>query len=313
MEALGINKNKPENKNALDILTLRESRLDAARVREAAAMVLLADFLAAEKAAVQAQATAATAASGVLPLPATVTVTIDKKVMKRELPKPRHGLKDASSKTHKVHLDAITFQKALSIMLWQLMDIVHVQSGGGLTPTPKMLLARLIPYATIEEIIAGYSGLELLQMMLNYVDEAEHSVYIKHVYNGTVADICLGDKLFGADRTIPIENRVDSAVKRVQKLTTSAKAAVGQIGRGGYSANKRGGAGRRGGSNSNGGMQDYSRQNYYSDYIRPSFNFGRPNNGASGSYGNSGAGSNAPRTYFICGSTGHQAKQCSKV
>ena len=61
-----------------------------------------------------------------------------------------------------MHLDAITFKKTLSIMLWQLMDIVHVQSGGGSKPTQEVMLARLIPYATIEENIAGYSVLELL-------------------------------------------------------------------------------------------------------------------------------------------------------
>ncbi len=70
----------------------------------------------------------------------------------------------------------------------------------------------------------------------------------------------------GADRTIPIEDRVESAVKIVQKLTTTTKATVVQTGRGGYSTVKRGGAGRRGGSNFNGGRQDYKRQNYYSDY-----------------------------------------------
>ena len=123
-------------------------------------------------------------------------------------------------------------------------------------------MARLIPYATIEENIAGYSVLELLQMMLNYVHEAAHSIYIKHVYNGTVADTFLRDELLGADRTIPIEDRVDIAVKRVQKLTRLAKAIVEEMVCGGYSASKRGGAGRRGGINSNGVGQDYSRQNY---------------------------------------------------
>jgi hypothetical protein len=118
------------------------------------------------------------------------------------------------------------------------------------------MLARLIPYATIEENIAGYSVLELHQMMLNYVHETTHPFYIKHVYNGTVADSFLGDELFGEDRTIPIEDRVHSAVKRVQKLTTTTKATMGQTGRGGYSANKRGGAGRRWGNNSNRDMQD---------------------------------------------------------
>jgi hypothetical protein len=99
----------------------------------------------------------------------------------------------------------------------------------------------LIPYAVIEETIAGYSVLELMQMMINCVHEAAHSIYIKHVYNGTVADTFLGDELLGADCTIPIEGRVDNAVMRVQKLTTASKAAVGQTCRGGYSANKRGG------------------------------------------------------------------------
>jgi hypothetical protein len=64
-------------------------------------------------------------------------------------------------------------------------------------------------------------------MMLNYVHEAAHSVYIKYLYNGPVADTFLGDELFGADRTIPIEDKVDSEVKRVTKLTTTAKVAVG--------------------------------------------------------------------------------------
>ncbi len=55
-------------------------------------------------------------------------------------------------------------------------------------------------------------------MSLNYVHEAAHAVYLKHVYKKTVAETFLGDELFGADRTIPIEERVDKAVKRVQKL-----------------------------------------------------------------------------------------------
>jgi hypothetical protein len=108
--------------------------------------------------------------------------------MKRKLPEPRDGWKDASGKVHKVHLDAISFHKTLSIIYWQMMDIVHVQSRGGLTPTPDVQLARLIPYTTIEENITNYTVLDLLQMVLNYVHEAAHSVYIKHVYNGTVAD-----------------------------------------------------------------------------------------------------------------------------
>ena len=120
MESLGTDRNKPENKSVLDILALRESRLDVALVRESTAIAILANFHVADKSVIQAQATAAAAASGVLPTPATTTsptVTIDKKNMKRKLPEPRDGWKDASGKTHKVHLGEITFQKTLSIVL----------------------------------------------------------------------------------------------------------------------------------------------------------------------------------------------------
>ena len=48
--------------------------------------------------------------------------------------------------------------------------------------------------------------------MIDYVHGAAHSVYIKHVYNGTVADNFLSYDLFGEDRTITIEERADSVV-----------------------------------------------------------------------------------------------------
>ncbi len=64
-------------------------------------------------------------------------------------------------------------------------------------------------------------------MGLNHVHEASHAVYLKHVYNNTVAETFLGDELFGANMTVPVEDRVDKAVKRVQKLSTAAKASVG--------------------------------------------------------------------------------------
>ena len=60
-------------------------------------------------------------------------------------------------------------------------------------------------------------------MGLNCVHEAAHSLYVKHVYNGAVAETFLGDIVFGADRTIPVEDRLDSAIKRVHKLLSAAQ------------------------------------------------------------------------------------------
>ena len=69
----------------------------------------------------------------------------------------------------------------------------------------------------MEKNIQSYIVLELLQMGLNCVHESAHSVYLKHIYNGTVAEIVLGDNLFGADRTIPIEDMVDSGSRNYQQ------------------------------------------------------------------------------------------------
>ena len=88
---------------------------------------------------------------------------------------------------------------------------------------------------------------------------------MKHVYNGAVVETFFWDALFGTDTTISVEERVDNAVKRVKKLTTAAKAVVGQSGRGGSSSGRRGG-GRRGGFNNyNGNMLHQYNRDYISD------------------------------------------------
>ena len=112
--------------------------------------------------------------------------------MKRKLPKPHDGWKDATGKTHKAHLGSITFHKTWSAILWQLMDMVHQQTSGGSIPTPDVLMATLIPLVTMEEHMQTYTVLELLQIGLNCVRESAHSVYLKHVSNGTVEEIFFG-------------------------------------------------------------------------------------------------------------------------
>jgi hypothetical protein len=178
------------------------------------------------------------------------------------------------------------------------------------------MFARLVPFKKMKAKWETFTGKELLEMGLNCVHLAGHSLYVKHVYNGAVAETFLGDALFGADRTIPLEERVDNAVKRVQKLTTKAKEAVGQSGRGGSTSGTRGG-GRRGRFNNyNGGrQQQYNRQGDYNNDYMPggSSSFGRYD-GMGRFGGNNGGGrGNGERTFLICGSTGHQAKQCPKT
>ncbi len=151
-------------------------------------------------------------------------------------------------------------------------------------------------------------------MGLNYVHETAHSLYIKHVYNGTDANTYLGADLFETYRIVPVEERVDGAVKRVQKLTASARTTLGQPSRGGNSSGRHDG-GRRGGNNFNGNGQQYGRHNAFSYDHKPSapLAFGRYGNGNGSFDGNNGGyRGNGGSICFICGSTSHLAMQCSK-
>ncbi len=69
-------------------------------------------------------------------------------------------------------------------MLWQIVDIAHQQSNpGATTPARDVQLARLVPLTALEDNMHNYTIGQLLDMSLNYVHEAAHAVYLKHVYN----------------------------------------------------------------------------------------------------------------------------------
>jgi hypothetical protein len=118
IDALGIALNAPENKSVLDILAMRDRRLEAALVTEANAIAVLTNFCLAENSVLRAQSATASAAlpkppGAVAATPTTTTVPYtsngisDKKIMKRKLPEPRDIWKDHLGKTHRVYYDTI--------------------------------------------------------------------------------------------------------------------------------------------------------------------------------------------------------------
>jgi hypothetical protein len=89
VEALGTTLNAPENKSVLDILTLRERRLDAALGRENTTIANLIIFCVAERSVLQAQAAATAMASAISapPVPTTTSKAVaDKKDYEEEAP-----------------------------------------------------------------------------------------------------------------------------------------------------------------------------------------------------------------------------------
>ena len=88
----------------------------------------------------------------------------------------------------------------------------------------------------------------MLEILLNDIDEFSTALYMRHVHGGAVADLFLGDDLFGVDRSLPLSQRVEAAKKRVAKeraQSTLALAARGQTG-GGGGGRKNGERGRGG-------------------------------------------------------------------
>ncbi len=121
-----MEKAEPGNKFKLDILFVREGRLNAARTRETAALAHLSNSLIADSNAAQAQAVATAAMA--LPVATTTpltTIPAEEKIIKRKLPEPRDGWKDSAGKLHRAHSDAMSYHKTISAALWQITDIVH--------------------------------------------------------------------------------------------------------------------------------------------------------------------------------------------
>jgi hypothetical protein len=54
------------------------------------------------------------------------------------------------------------------------------------------MLARLVPLKDMKTKWETYTVKELLEIGLNCVHEAAHSLYVKHVFNGAVAETFFG-------------------------------------------------------------------------------------------------------------------------
>jgi len=150
----------------LDILALLERRLDAARIREVAAINNLVNCCITDNNNLHAQAAAAATAIAPPSVGATTspspTSTSKNKITKRKLPEPRVGWKDFAGNIPRAHSDAMAYHKTMPTMLRQLIHVIHKQSNeGSETPAPLVPLARFIPLATLENNIDSFIVLQL--------------------------------------------------------------------------------------------------------------------------------------------------------
>ena len=192
-----------------------ESRLEAARNRLAAATSAYSNWMVARE---QLRTAEASKNNGKSPAVPSDGLAVNKKTIKRKLPEPVDGWKDNAGKTHKKHNDAFNYNLVLNTVLWQLFDTFIAASApvdeATHDPDADVKLARLIPRTVIERDFAKFTVQQLLEIGLNYVHEASHALYLTHAYSNTVAEAFLGDPIHGAERTVPVEERVDTAKYR---------------------------------------------------------------------------------------------------
>ena len=132
-------------------------------------------------------------------------------------------------------------------------------------------------------------------------------MYLQHHYSSEVVAAFTGDKLYLVDQSLPTQERVDAAVKRVQKLTSASKAAIAPGG------NKKvgGGGGKKdiGGWKAKKALHQLQQQHQQAQQLMFPLGFG---SGFGQGRGNEAPGGVAALTCFNCGLPGHISANCPK-
>ena len=109
----------------------------------------------------------------------------------------------------------------MSAILWKLHDAFRTEaesaSGNEANIAKDVALGELFTHSALMDRIDTMSIRETLDYALNMVHEKSVLLYLQHHYNRQVVAAFTGDKLYLVDQSLTTQERVDAAVKRVQK------------------------------------------------------------------------------------------------
>jgi hypothetical protein len=116
----------------------------------------------------------------------------------------------------------------MSAILWKLLDyhVAMSDPNDAKKRSKEVRLSELLTHADLTDKLDDMSKRELLEYALNTVLEQSVVVYLTHHYSHEVVVAFTGNSPFLVDQSIPTQERIDAAVKRVPKMTSSAKAAI---------------------------------------------------------------------------------------
>jgi hypothetical protein len=110
----------------------------------------------------------------------------------------------------------------------------------------EVKLLKLIPIEVLKEKEKTIKAMKLIEYLLNDVNEYSTTLYLRHVHGQAVADLFVGEDLYGVDTSLPIHERVEKAKKEVAKDRANATLADAAHGVSAGGRKKSGGRGRGG-------------------------------------------------------------------
>jgi hypothetical protein len=223
-----------------DTTLLEEVRLDAARAMLTVITAHLTVVSVAQLSALGAASRSAPFTSAAVDDEDSVEEKMAKRqklLLEKRLPIPRFGWLDGAGKIHQVDHDRNMFLHQLSDMFWKLRASIKEQAlllplapENALERRSEVRRACLPEPDKYDEELEAMTDCQAVELGLNQLNEAASVFYIRHKYNKVVEENFVGDDFFGADRKLPLKDRMRASVKELQKLSAQAKAAVGNAG-----------------------------------------------------------------------------------
>jgi hypothetical protein len=102
-----------------------------------------------------------------------------------------------------------------------------IKGNGGEDATNKdVILSELLTHVDLMDKLDIFSVREVIEYALNTVHEQSVGICLSHHYNHDVVDAFTRDKLYLVNQSLPTQETIDAAVKRVPKMTPSARATI---------------------------------------------------------------------------------------